>query len=409
MSIEKIVRETLKLTDHKILNIEMTDESIDIYLDKKVLRRLPCRNCSRRCRCRDQLPPRIWTHVSLWGIPVCLVYSPRRVKCPSCGIIVEKIPWSMGKSRLTLPLIITLAFFARLLAIDQVANLYRVSWGTVSNAVKKAVKFGIHNRDCSNIQYIGIDEISRKKGHVYHTNIYDLDKKVLIWSGEGRTMDTLRQFFDEMGKEFTSNLKGICCDMWKPYISVVKERVPNAVLVFDKFHLIRYLLNAVDKVRKDEVKRYKQLGKENILKKTKYIWLKNPCNLTSNQEQSLGYIQKLNTRVTRAYLLKESFRELWKHRSKEKAKKYMKKWFWWATHSRLKPLRDFAWLLRRHEEDILSWFEVRIDNGATEAMNNNAKAISHRARGYRTSDMFSMVMLHCLGGLKLPEFLHKFV
>jgi len=306
-------------------------------------------------------------------------------------------------------MIILLSFFARLLPIDQVAKLFKVSWGTVNSAVEKAVKYGIENRDCSSIQYIGIDEISRKKGHVYHTNIYDLDKKILIWSGEGRTMDTLRCFFDEMGDEFASNLRGVCCDMWNPYISVVKERVPQAVLVFDKFHLIRHLLNAVDKVRKEEVKTYEQKGEDNLLKKTKYIWLKNPWNLTPKQKQRLGYVQNINKRITRAYLLKESFRDLWDYRLKSNGKKFLDKWFWWATHSRLKPLRDFAWLLRRHEDDILSWIEVRINNGATEAMNNNAKAISHRARGYRTSHMFSKIMLHCLGGLKLPEFPHKFV
>ena len=113
-------------------------------------------------------------------------------------------------------------------------------------------------------------------------------------------------------------------------------------------------------------------------------------------------------KVVRAYLLKELFKDLWTYKSKAWAKKYLDRWFWWATHSRLKPLRDFAWMLRRHEDGILGYFDCRIDNGATEAMNNNAKAVSHRARGYRTEKAFTLALLHCLGGLELPKTAHRF-
>ena len=109
----------------------------------------------------------------------------------------------------------------------------------------------------------------------------------------------------------------------------------------------------------------------------------------------------------RPYLLKELFRYLWSYRRKAWARRFLQRWFWWATHSRLKPLRDFAWMLRRHEDGILAYFDCRIDNGAVEAMNNNAKAISHRARGFRTERAFRLAMYHCVGGLQLPQTWHK--
>jgi len=291
--------------------------------------------------------------------------------------------------------------------MKEVARLFSVNWSTVASAVSQAVEYGVEHRETERVLYIGIDEISRAKGHIYHTQVYDLTEKRLLWSGEGRTAETLEAFFDQWGEEKASRIKGICCDMWAGYVKVIRDRAPQATMVFDKFHLVRHLLNAVDDVRKEEVRRLKSTNPE-ILKGTKYIWLKNPWNLTEKQRERLGFLEKLNLRINRAYLLKESFRELWMYPNRGWARRFLKKWFWWATHSRLKPIRNFAWMLRRHEDDILSWFDCPIDNGATEAMNNKAKVISRRAYGFRSEKWFTTVMLHSMGQLPMPEFTHKF-
>jgi len=405
--IESLIRTTLGVKDHKVVSVSGDTTHLVVRLDRKLGRKLTCSGCGGRARVYDTSKERSWRHVPLWGIPVTLVYRPRRVNCPRCGKRTEKVPWGQGKCRLTLPLIIVLATWSRLLAVDVVADLFEVSWSTVGSAVKRAVEYGLEHRDTADVLYIGIDEISRKKGHVYHTQIYDLAQRRLLWSGEGRKADTLERFFAAWGTERTRGLKAICCDMWAPYVEVIREQAPDAVLVFDKFHLIRHLHQAVDQVRKEEAGELKQKNPE-LLKGTKYLWLKNPWKLTPAQKQRLGFLEKLNLKVNRAYLLKESFRELWSYRGKGWAKRYLGKWFWWATHSRLEPMRDFAWLLRRHLEDVLNWFKVPINNGTVEAMNNNAKAISHRARGYRSEKWFTLIQLHCLGQLPMPEFTHRF-
>jgi transposase len=353
------------------------------------------------------LRERSWRHVPLWGIPTRIFYAPARVRCPACGIKVEKIPWGPSKSPLSLPLVILLATWARLLAMDVVASLFGVGWSTVASAVRQAVAHGLVRRDTEGVFLLGIDEISRKKGHVYHTQVYDLERRRLLWSGEGRSEETLRKFFEEWGKERTARIVGVCCDMWAPYVDVIRRHCPDAILVFDKFHIVRHLLTAVDQVRKEEVMR---LRKDNpsLLAGTKYLWLKNPWNLTPKQNQRLGNLETLNLRINRAYLLKEAFREFWEYRGRGWARRFLKKWFWWATHSRLKPMRNFAWMLRRHEQGILSYFDLRIDNGSVEAMNNVAKSISHRAHGFRSATWFSTVMLHCMGDLPMPVFTHRF-
>ena len=193
-------------------------------------------------------------HVPLWGISTSLSYRPRRVNCRSCGgVRIERIPWASGKHRFTRELMVTLATWSRTLPWQQVAKLFGCAWGTVATAVEEAVEYGLAKRDLGELTHVGIDEISRKRGHVYVTNVYDLIAKRLVWSGAGRSADTLMACFDFLGPERISRLQGICCDMWQPYIEVIKERAPEAVMVFDRFHIVRHLMDAVDQVRRDEI------------------------------------------------------------------------------------------------------------------------------------------------------------
>lgn len=408
MLVESIVRKTLGIKSHRIIFIEGDERGLRIHVERKKSHKLRCSVCGGRSWTYDKLREREWRHVPLWGIATTIIYSPRRVNCPKCGIKVEKIPWGPSKSPVSLPLIILLATWTKLLAMDVVANLFGFAWSTVASAVKQAVEYGLSERNTGDVLYVGIDEISRRKGHVYHTQVYDISQKRLLWSKEGRKAETLDAFFDDWGKERTDRIKGICCDIWAPYIDAVRRRAPKSVLVFDKFHLVRHLLNAVNEVRKEEYRNLKKEGND-VLKDTKYIWLKNPWNLTPKQNERLGHLEKMNLKINRAYLLKEAFRVLWNYKTKGWARRFLARWFWWATHSRLKPMRNFAWLLRRNEENILSYLEVPIDNGAVEAMNNNAKELSHRARGFRTEKWFTTIMLHGLGRLPMPQFTHRFL
>jgi transposase len=301
-----------------------------------------------------------------------------------------------------------LATWAKIVAWKVVSQLFGFHWNTVRKAVKDVVEYGLKHRDLDNLLYIGIDEISRKKGHVYHTQVYDLIEQRLLWSGEDRTSESLEVFFDELGEQRCENIQAVCCDMWAPYMDAIKRRLPHALVVFDKFHIIRHLLNAVDQVRKEEAKKLKA-DNPDLLKKTRYIWIKNPWNLTEIQKTKLSDLEKLNLKINRAYLLKEAFRRFWDYVYPASAKKYLDKWFWWATHSRLKPMRDFAWMIRRHQDDILNYFKVLIDNGLVEGLNNKAKVISHRAYGYRSSETFKLALYHGLGRLPEPILTHKFL
>ena len=414
MRIDNLAESTLGIKDHRVVRVFQNGFGLQIDIDVVKKRHLVCSKCGTRRKVRDRLKERTWQHVPLWDIPVYLHYRPCRVQCPKCGIVVEKVPWGNGKSRLTFPLILAMATWSKQLPMGVVAKMYRVFWSAVYSAVKQVVSFGLACRDKSGVILLGIDELSRKKGHVYMTNIYDFLNKRLLGSFEGRKEESLVSFFLEWGKDNLSNIIAVCCDrlhrpdgMWAPYVRVILEHLPNARLVFDKFHIVRHLLTALDNVRKEEQEALKKIRPE-LLTKTKYLFLKNPENLRKDENLRLSDLAKKRLKTFRAYVLKEQFREFWNCPTRSDAKRFLNLWFWWATHSRLTPMRDFAWMLRKHEEGILAYFDVPITNGMVEAMNNNAKAISHRARGYRSGKTFSTLMLHCMGRLKMPDVVHRF-
>jgi transposase len=408
MLVESIVRRTLGLKRHCVERVKDEKGKLAVYIIPDKRSKLICSGCHDRAPGYDTLSVRRWKHVPLWGIPVELVYAPRRVECRACGVKVEEIPWAQGKSPLSIFLSVVLATWAKLVAWQVVGRIFGFHWNTVRKAVRDLVEYGFKHRDLTGVGCLGIDEISRRKGHIYHTQVYDLTTPRLLWSGEERKSESLEKFFKELGESIRGTVDAVCCDMWAPYIEVIKKRFPNALLVFDKFHIVRHLMEAVDKVRKEEARKLKDKGIE-LLKGTKYIWLKNPWNLTDKQRVRLSELEKVNLKTHRAYLLKEAFRKFWDYTYPASAEKYLRQWFWWATHSRLEPMRDFAWTLREHQEEILNYFHMRITNATVEGLNNKAKAISHRAYGYRTAKTFKLALYHGLGKLPEPQLAHRFV
>jgi transposase len=406
---ENIVKRTLEIKDHRIVKIDDGIGNLVIHLAAIKRRHLPCGGCGQRARPVDRVKTeRDFLHVPFWGIDVFLRYRPWRVNCPACGLRRETLPWADGKERITRQLALTIAVWAKILAIDVVATMFGVHWNTVYGAVKKAVRYGLEQRELGSILYIGVDEISRKKGHRYLTQVYDLGGKRLLWSGKDRKEETLREFFRLHGQQLRGTVTGVCCDMWAPYLTVIREYLPEATLVFDRFHLMRHLLEGVDTVRKQEARELKKTNPD-LLKGAKYIFLKNPANLTERQRERMSHIERLNLRINRAYLLKEEFKQLFTYRSVVWAEKFLRRWIRRVMYSRLDPMKKFARMVKRHWHGIIAWVKVPISNGAVEGMNNNAKAISHRSRGFSSVETFSCMLMHCMGDLPMPELSHSFV
>lgn len=196
--------------------------------------------------------------------------------------------------------------------------------------------------------------------------------------------------------------------MWPAFINAVKAKAPQATLVFDKFHIVRKLNEAVDTVRRQEIN---EKGKEHkkLVAGIRYIWLKNPWNPTDGQKTSLDTLEKLNLTIHRAYLLKESFRDFWQSPTIGDAAKYLEQWYSWADESEIKPMQEVAKLIKQHEDNNLTYSDMPISNGIAEGLNNKAKVISHRAYGFRTAKNHILNLYHCMGNLTKPCTLHRFV
>jgi transposase len=170
---------------------------------------------------------------------------------------------------------------------------------------------------------------------------------------------------------------------------------------FDRFHVVHHLGEAVDEVRRSLVR--KLAGPEKaLIKGTRFVLLKNPWNLTPAQKQSLTALVRTNGPLSRAWYLKEDFQRFWDYLSEGWAEKHLRKWLWWASHSRLEPFQAFARMVRGHLDGILAWTKLRITNGALEGMNNKVKLVSHRSYGFRNDDRYIEAIYHNCGALPLP-------
>ena len=195
-------------------------------------------------------------------LPLKLRYRPRRVECPRCGVRVEDFPWAAPWARVTTALSNAVAMLARELSWQGTARQYGLNWKSVATIVKRAVQYGLRHRKRPPVHVIGIDEVSRRKGQVYLTVVYDLERRVLLWVGDDRTEAAVRPFFtEEMGRRRCHTLQVICMDMWAAYAKLVKEYAPKAQILFDRFHIVKHLNEAVEEVRRSEVRRLSQKEK----------------------------------------------------------------------------------------------------------------------------------------------------
>lgn len=386
--------------------------AIDVPIRARANGQAVCSGCGRRRPGYDRQPQRRFEFVPLWGIAVFFLYAPRRVDCRRCGVTVERLPWSTGKSPQTTTYMWFLAAWAKRLPWQQVAEVFHTSWHSVYRAVTLAVLWGLANRSLDDVQAIGIDEIQWRKGHKYLTLVYEIEEgcKRLLWVGLERTEDSLRNFFEMLGKEGAAGLRFICSDMWQPYLSVIAQKAGQAIHVLDRFHIMANLNKAIDKVRAEESRRLKADGYEQVFKHSRWCLLKRPENCTEKQAVKLSEILQYNLQTVRAYLHREDFQQFWEYQSPTWAGYFLDGWCQRVMRSRIEPLKKQARTLRKHRELILNWFRARgtISAGVVEGLNYNAKLTMKKAYGFRTPQGVTMALYHRLGALPEPEFTHRF-
>jgi len=335
--------------------------TLEVAVHERANGRPICSGCGQAGPGYDRLPQRRYEFVPLWAIAVYLVYAPRRVACPRCGVKVERVPWAEGKSHLTTSYQWFLASWSKLLPWQQVADTFRTSWQSVYRSVQRAVAWGLAQRNLDGIEAIGVDEVQWQKGHRYLTLVYQIDGNCrrLLHIAPERTARSLLSFFRMLGETRSAALKFVCSDMWQPYLKVIAKKAGQAVHVLDRFHIMAKMNKAIDEVRAAEAKRLKQDGYEHVLKHSRWCLLKRRENLSEQQTVKLAEVLKYNLQTVRAYLHREDFQRFWEYRSPYWAACFLAEWCARVLRSRIEPLKRVARTLEKHADLILNWFTAK--------------------------------------------------
>jgi transposase len=320
-----------------------------------------------------------------------------RIQTGDGKVRLIKTPWEGANSGFTLLFEALILQLASNMPVNKVSKLTGISNYRIWELLKKYVNDTLEESDYASVEIVGVDETSSRKGHNYLTLFVDLKKRKVIFITKGKSNETVKEFVKDIeehnGK--AEKIKQVCCDMSPAFIKGVRENLKSAEITFDKFHIIKLLNEAVDKVRREEVK------SESSLKKSRYVFLKNRKNLTKKEEEKFESLSlsKMNLKTMRAYRIRESFQDIYRSETLEDFIYSLNKWYYWATHSRLAPVISVAKTIKSHWDGVVNWMESKINNGILEGFNSIVQAAKAKARGFRTFENFRIIIFLLLGKL----------
>lgn len=330
-----------------------------------------------------------WRHLNFFEHECYIHARVPRVKPASGGIKLISPPWSGGAHGFTLLFEALILQLCKNMPVNQAGKILKVSDYRLWNVLDYYVEKALDQADHSNVNAVGMDETSLKRGHNYITLFVDMMEKKTIFITEGKDHNTVCEFVKtlEKRKGKSENIQDVSCDMSPAFIKGVREKLPNAKITFDKFHILKIINSAVDEVRRAE-------AKENpILKGMRYTFLKNENNLSVKQKEKKASLSQLNLKSMKALHIRESFQEMYQAKTCQEFEEHLKKWYFWATHSRLQPMIKAAKTLKNHWEGILQWKESQISNGILEGLNSIVQAAKRKARGYKFEHFRTMAYL----------------
>ena len=384
--------------------IEFSEQrhQLDLYLDFPSGSRFPCPVCDQPAGVYDTAE-RTWRHLNFFQHTTLLHARLPRIDCPEHGVKTVEPPWARPGSGFTLLMeAFVLGLVQHGMPVRQVARLVGENdtrlWRVLDHYVEQARA----REDLSEVTTIGIDETSRRKGHRYITVFMDLDerRRRVIYATEGKDASTVERFRKDLEAHGgrAEQIEEACLDMSSAFIRGLTDAFPQAETTFDTFHLMQLLTGAVDETRRAEQ------AERPELKGTRYVWLKNDWNRTDAQRETFDRLRTSNLATVRATHIKNVFQDIFACDNAQEAEPLLKRWYVWATHSRIKPMIKAAKTIKRHWKGVLRWFTSRINNGVVEAINGLIQSAKRKARGFRNTN-YLITMVYLTAGkldFKLP-------
>jgi len=330
-----------------------------------------------------------WRHLNFFEHECYLVVRTPRIKPEGGGIQLVMPPWSgviAGFTMLFEAFIVQLCIHTPVHQVGKILKIWdRKLWHVLDSYVFQ----GLLQADHSAVKAFGVDETSVKRGHDYISLFVDLNKKKTIHISEGKDHRTVLNFAElfEQYHGIKDHVSDVSCDMSPAFIKGIKQAFPAAQITFDKFHILKKINEAVDAVRRAEVKT------EDCLKGARFAILKNERNLTVKQKETREKLSGMKLKTTRAIRIREGFQEIYNKPTHEDFNQGLKEWYFWATHSRLDPIKKVAKTIKNHWEGILRWKESQINNGILEGLNSVIQAAKRKARGYKITHFKTMTFL----------------
>jgi transposase len=319
----------------------------------------------------------------------------------------EQVPWAPLGSRFTGEFEELVAYLAQVTDKTRVTELMGISWTTVGAIVERVVARRLDPARLEGLRRIGVDEFSYRKRHRYLTTVVDHDRRRVVWAAPGRSAETLGAFFEALGEERWAQLECVTMDMAGGYLKAVEERLPGVQIVFDRFHVQRLASDALDEVRREQLREIRGTEEGRELFRSRFALLKNPWNLTRDQKQKLSEVQRTNARLYRAYLLKETLAQALDYKQMWRARRALREWLAWASRSKLAPFVKAARTIREHFDGILAYIQERLTNGIVEGFNNKLRMIARRAYGFHTPPPLIAMLYLCCAGIVLDPPLPK--
>ena len=358
------------------VSLSSEEKEIDVWLEHRGRAEFACPECRLPLPIYDHVPARRWRHLDHGDHLTWLHARIPRVYCLEHGIRRVSIPWALPEARCTW------AFEKHaidvLLETDVLggARLLKLSWDEAWHLMERAVERGQKAKKRRVIPYLGVDEKAVARRHQYVTMVCDLDRSTVEYLAENREKISLDAYYTSLSGEQLAGIKGVAMDMWDPYIASTVAHVPDgrSKIVFDRYHIMTHMNEAVDQVRKEE---HRLLMEDDLdlLKGTKYLWLCAEENVPEKMAAWFAFLRRWNLKTGRAWAIKEALRELWTYQRKGWAELYWKQWYFWATHSRLPAVQKAARTIHSHLENVLTYFDHRITNAVSEGLNSKIQTV----------------------------------
>lgn len=329
---------------------------------------------------------------------VWLQVAYRKIWCPACGKTrVEHLSFCHSPQRLTHRLRRYVYELCKLLPVAAVARHLHLDAKTVKAVDEEFLQEEFAQTDYEGLRILAIDEISVRKGQQYMTVVLDYLSGRVVWVGQGHDKDTLDRFFAGMTEEQKAGLQAVAIDMWDPYINRLKHHCPQALIVFDLFHVVKAFGRVVDEVRREEVR--KAVGQmKRIVKGSRYLLLKNRENLRPDQEDRLDELLRINRRLNQVYVLKDQLKVIYRYKRRPAAKAALDEWCAMASRVDNSWMAQFVRTLRRFEYGILNHCAFPIGTSRLEGVNNKIKVIQRKAYGFHDSVYFGLKVKQAFPG-----------